>query len=328
MLKRTLWGAALALVLAPSFAAAADSGFREGVRAATKTGRLFSASLPVLVKRAGPGREEMLKRALTKVAPSSGQRSRSTEQLTSTGEASEVRGQGWFLQVQGEGEIVRFRDTKALEDPESTATTLEQRMPQKKAEQLALSYAKQQLADLIELGSGERLEPWYVSYAISTGGSAISGPVESEKRVVAVKVVLTRVIDGITVVGDGSKITVIMTNDGAPAGFDVNWSRLERTNRVQRTVARGKVEERAARVTQRRASPGQVQSRQKLECGLYDSGHGSSGADIQAACMSTYELTATKAGMHTTSAWVDAVPMGDKVTAEPTWPESVMFGTR
>ena len=63
------------------------------------------------------------------------------------------------------------------------------------------------------LAPGERLEPEAIS-ARTEGGVAADGT-GAYSAVVANRIVFTRVIDGLPVVGAGSKVTVTFLNDGS-----------------------------------------------------------------------------------------------------------------
>ena len=84
-------------------------------------------------------------------------------------------------------------------------------------------------------------------------------------------VVFSRVINGVPVIGAGSKIAIIFANNGKPVGFDFDWARYEQTGEKQATLGITELNARAAKLSAvDLKSPYTKITR--LECGYFDFG--------------------------------------------------------
>jgi len=319
MMRKTL--AVLVMCTLPAAAAAAPSTFRQSV-AAKASSALHGKTLATFVRVAPEGSERVLNKLSARFEAKAGAVSTADAAgLANTDGRLGLRGKGWVLEVENQGETFRYRNTAELEGG-ARGPELNARMKDTEATARAASFVNSNLSDLVTLASGETLEPWYVSYGISTAGRAAADAGEPEQRVQAIKVVFTRAIDGIPVVGNGSKVTVFMKHDGTPVGFEANWSRFERTSKKQTSVARGSAEARIASFAHARLGVGQETSNDKVECGYYDPGQLAAGGALQLACVHSYTISLPESGLVPKTAWIDAVPVGAEVTADARWPES------
>ncbi|MFZ5892997.1 MAG: hypothetical protein ACOY0T_18190 [Myxococcota bacterium] len=327
-MKRLLASLVGILALAPGVASSAPSSFRNSVAAKAATALGERASLPVLVHAAAPGTDAVFETLLRRFnAPIGAIKTADAGAAKVTGNVKEARGKGWFLEVSRDGEVAHYRNSAEIENA-GRGVALNERISDADAVSKANAFVSEALSSVVVLGEGETLEPWYVSYGISTSAPASATPVEPEKRVQAAKVVFTRAIDGIPVVGNGSKVTVLLKHDGTPIGFDLNWARLERkAGSKQDVIAADAANERIKTLSHQRSGGAQEVQKSKVECGLFDSGSASAGSKLQAACMHTYTLSLPASGLVPKTAWVDAVPVSRQVEKDTAWPESSLFVT-
>jgi hypothetical protein len=298
---------------------------------------LDERSLPVLVRRSVRTPDatiSSLMTSLTKV-----DQSLSVEKTSRESERGRVlvTGRDWRLTV--------FRDGSAAEFINQAAAT---RAHDKKAEpSRAMTFAQLQsagrdfisraLADTIVLGPAERLEPELTS-ARMEGGVAVDGT-SAYSAVVANRIVFTREINGIPVVGAGSKVTITFLNDGSVESFRYDWPQYTATERVQATADVAEILKRVQRVAGIRTDRNFVRDSdkasasieldgkatlQRLACGYYDPGVMAREAEapVQAGCYFHVVYTRGEGDFITRSARSGAVPAGQRFEADRSWPEA------
>ncbi len=323
---KNIFGAAFLFccVAAPS-ALAKDTGYRARISERTKAGEFFDKSFATMTRSAAPGRKAIVDSLLSKFGSGVGNVDTSNVSAVSEeGETTLARGKGWFLEVRQSGEVFRYRNTAEL-NKGGVGTPLANRLTDAAATEKASKFVSDFLADTVVLGPGETLNPWYVSFKIVASGLASEIGVEPDKRVSAIKVVFTRAIDGVPVLGSGSKVTVFLTHDGQPAGFEVNWSRLQRESGEQKSLGSAAAQERVATLLHRNTSTRQAATSTYFECGLYDAGTGAAGTRLQPACLHSYSLALPASGLVSRMARIDTIPIGTAVQREPGWVEAEIF---
>jgi hypothetical protein len=183
------------------------------------------------------------------------------------------------------------------------------------AESLAREIVSNELAPLVTLRDGETLQAWTTSNLISVVGEVSSG--NEERAIYASRVTLTRVINGVPVLGAGSKITVEVANDGTLVGFDIDWSQLVATTRTTTLLDTKAIRERAKQLAP--SSLGDSPREVGFECGYYDTGAWFERSSVvQPGCLVVYEEDPT-------SHHQIAVPAGSTVIKDATWVESTKF---
>jgi hypothetical protein len=150
------------------------------------------------------------------------------------------------------------------------------------------------------------------------------------EKVVASKITFTRVIEGIPVLGSGSKVEVTFNPEGEPIGFSVDWADyLQSTARdlSKDTVADiNTIRARAQLVRQRRGiDPTHISEESSPQCGYYDAGyHADQGRDgLVPACVYRYKVAG---GNNAEAVYLDVVPASQVVPPAASWPESMMLG--
>ncbi|HEX6275849.1 MAG TPA: hypothetical protein VFZ53_22560 [Polyangiaceae bacterium] len=285
------------------------------------------ASVFLLEPRAGLGRVAVADRVMRKMRPLSA--ALSEPNVREERESVAVSTDGWHLKVFGDGSRVSFRD-------ESRASVaLEPRKTPERApdeiERTARQFVTETLADLVPVGARQSLVLYKIRKEVSVVGNARTlGPEESE--VVGYQVTFTRSIDGVPVVGPGSKVGVRLNRDYEVYGFDYDWQPLAISPVAQKTAALHTINERAKTLAQSLAPNGVSK---KFECGYLDLGsrHRDGEAPIQAGCYS--ELTSDAAtqkpsgGSATTTRGEQLfVPAGAEIFEDRAWRGLDQFAAR
>jgi hypothetical protein len=176
------------------------------------------------------------------------------------------------------------------------------------------------LADQIVLGKSEQLEVWRTSYELELSGSGDANPGAVQQKVAANKIVFTRAVGEVPVLGPGSKVSVTFANDGAVIGFQYDWSDVAATGTTKHSALASVVNGRVKALLQ---AHGQNVGLTRLECGYYDTGAivVPSLGQIQAGCVA--ESVVTQSG--TLAGFTDAVPASDVVDRDPAWPETLLI---
>ena len=254
-----------------------------------------------------------------------------------------ITGTDWKLAV--------FRDGSAAEFVNQVAANRAHDLKAERALSLAQleaagrDFISRFLADAITLGSAERLEPEATS-ARTEGGVAVDGT-SAYSAVVANRIVFTREIDGVPVVGAGSKVTITFLNDGSVELFRYDWPQYTPTGRVQATAGVPEILKRVQRVlggrTDRdfvgtgdkpgalaRQAPvelGDKATLQRLACGYYDPGVMVREADapVQPGCYYHVVHTRGEGEFITRAARSGAVPAAQRFEADRSWPEAALL---
>jgi hypothetical protein len=265
---------------APVRAADLDLPYRKSVADRSKAEALGSRMIQPLERVAGPGRDAVMARVLERFAPALD--SVAVTPVRVEASFSIATGNGWFVEVRGNGEWIRFRNHGYITQPSYVQLPIEKRPAATAIEAQARGIIASQLAEFVQLVEDEELQGWTVSYLLSMSADS-SGAVE--RAVAATKVVFTRVIAGVPVLGPGGKVAVTLANDSTIVGIDIDWPQLTPTGQQVATPtiaiirARGDemlgIDQGITRPTER-----------GFECGYYDPGiHGGAGARVGPACV-------------------------------------------
>ena len=202
-------------------------------------------------------------------------------------------------------------------------------MKPEELESLGRRFIESELKDVVVVGSGEALMPLFTEYQIAGGGPARDGAPPIEEKVMAATVIFGRTVDGVSVVGPGSKVAVMFANDSQPVGFDYDWPAYQKTGRGQRVLPLPDIRKRANDVGVTKAGALGVQV-ERVECGYFDGGsrRRDAAAPVQAACVFQYvqrtivdvdENRKDPASGHLTAAFIEAIPAGDVVERDRGW---------
>lgn len=273
------------------------------------------------IRRAAPrGADRVLDTLVSEFElESTGVHTDAVREVTSTAGRKVARGEGWFLEVRGDGDWVRYRNVEYVDGPENSPVRIENRPTLAMLGRKGLDFVASRLRAVVDLGTGENLELWYSSHSINIAGEPGGAIV---REVIASKVVITRTIGGVPVVGDGSKIAVYVAANGTIFGFDVDWSAFQFGNSALELVAPDVMRNRANAV---RAAKGTLTASgaARVECGYYDIGSRDplAGSAIQPACVF---MNVEQDGRFATK-WMDVVPVAVQIQSDSSWPETLLL---
>ena len=192
-----------------------------------------------------------------------------------------------MVEVRGTGESVRFLNAGYINSPQNRPCAREDSFTEDELETAALKVIGKELAAFVKLGPGETLQGWQVSRLID---SVTDDSGELTEKVVASRILFTRAIDSVPVLGPGNKVSVTFANDGTLVGFDLDWPKLARKKGNPRitpfSFTRNEADRRLG------LAWGQGGATEKVfECGYYDPGVAglSEGNSLQPACVSIAE---------------------------------------
>ena len=244
----------------------------------------------------------------------------------------------WRLTIFGDGSAAEFVNLNASSKAHESRLEPSRKMSAEALQAAGRDFIARYLTDTIVLGPAERLEPELVS-ARMEGGVAADGT-SAYSAVVANRVVFTREIDGIPVVGAGSKVTITFLNDGSLESFRYDWPEYAATDRLQATADITEILNRVSRTVGLRAQDLQREDEQsalspeqarrgrttlrRLACGYYDPGVMARDPDapIQTGCYYHIVETRGEGDYITRAARSGAVPAGQRVEIDPRWPEA------
>jgi len=299
------------------------------------------ASLPILRRRAVGTPDANMSFLTSSVLPP-GYRTLSVERRN-----DRIRAQGntWHLDVFGDGTAAEFFDETAQARAHASGVAPDKAMPVADLEAAGRAFISQHLARVISLQPGERLVPEVKSARIESG-IATNGT-SATTIVAANRIVFTREINGVPVLGAGSKVTITFLNDGSLESFRYDWPRYVRTGRTQRMTTPQQILGRVQRVVGIRTSyvttdvihvPSNLNSTpqpislggnmklERLDCGYYDAGFMSrdANAPVQAGCY--YHVTSEQSGQFVTrAAYSGAVPAAKRPRPDHRWPEIALL---
>jgi hypothetical protein len=247
----------------------------------------------------------------------------------------------WKLSVFGDGSAAEFIDLAKASKAREMRIDASRKMSFESMQSAGRDFISRVLADTIVLGPGERLEPELATARIE-GGVAVDGS-SGYSSVVANRIVFTREVDGVPVIGAGSKVTITFLNDASVESFRYDWPRYVATDRNGATVDINEVLNRISRVVGTRPqslqrdggssplSPEQARqgrtTLQRLKCGYYDSGAmvRDVGAPVQSACYYHLVEARGEGDLVTRAARSGAVPAGQRIEMDRGWPEAAQL---
>lgn len=338
MTTRMRQGAAAALAaltLGTAAAHAADFPQRTELLQRSASAGLGREQVTLLERRPGPGAATRLDELAARFSqsPHAVNTRGGVERLVKPRSAA-LRGEGWLLQVYADGSRVRYRNYAALDAKgQGLARPLAERLTPNALETLGRRFIATQLADLVTLGPGEELVPLFTEHEISTLEGVGPNAGQREEHVAGSTVVFGRSVDGVAVVGPGSKVAVVFANDGEALGFDVDWPLYTKTARTQRVLSLPQIRTRARALTGVDLTAPGI-SLKRTECGYFDAGAGrrDTAALVQAGCGLHYTRRTIvnaevnrndPASGHTLAAIAEEIPAGELVEPDANWPQAV-----
>jgi hypothetical protein len=273
-------------------------------------------TLPLITPAAGPGRTAVARRLLALVGgtgSSLGSRLVLGDLKPSPTSRRSVAyvGDKGYVEVHADGTKLRVRGN--IDDPKELEKAGSARLEKVELESLGQRFVKDSLKEFVRLGTNESLTFLGARYLVNSGGEVERN--SETHQVVASIAVFGREVDGVPVVGSGSKVAVWFDGARQPVGFDVDWPVFRMSGRSQRVLAPGALAERVAKTTvPPRGSD--VERVLRYECGYVDLGATRRGEAIQAGCSIAWESSRGDS----VSAHSEFVPAGEPVLKERRWP--------
>lgn len=295
-------------------------------------------SLPVLQRGSAASQTEVSNALIQKLRPLSAHQS--TNDAAGTLRTS---GDQWLLQVSSDGSAAEFRDLAVEAAAHSLGVPLSRKMTESEMEQKGRAFIAAHLASHIVLGKGEQLLALRSDYRSEGGQDLATGKTDS--AVVANRIVFGRTINGIPVVGNGSKVMVTFTNDGSVESFRYDWPTYQ-TGAAQTVAGPSEVLSRVQKVMGARtgesitsvvAVPANSSKTfplaltpnsqlQALDCGYYDAGSPARKSDnVQPGC--TY-LTVSHDSNGMRAGYAGAVPAATSFSSDPGWLETQILSAK
>lgn len=322
------WFAAVSLLSGLAWAADFPQRMESAKRSAAQG--LGRAEIPLMKRKPGPGMSAvagvLAKKFSQSAAPIT---TRGGSRTQTHRNRVRIAGEGWALQVYGDGTKARYRNSAYLDRYASLARPVGQRLSESRLEALGRQFIREHLQDVVALGPNEALVPFFTEFQIGGGGPAKAGAPMIDERVVANTVVFSRSVNGTDVVGPGSKIAITFANDEKPVGFDFDWPSYEPAGRTQKVVPLPEIQKRMQQLGPARTdSPGVKLER--FECGYFDAGlkRRDPEAFVQAGCfvhtskrriVDQAAYSQDSGSGHLLAAFVEAIPAGDPVEPDKRW---------
>jgi len=267
-----------------SGAEAGDLPFRATAAAKSKSFGLTRDTVSRIERLPGRGRNTVKTEMIKRFAPVN---SNERNNEVTTEDSSITAGEGWLVEVRGTGESVRFLNAGYINSSANRPCSRENSFTDEELETAALKVIQKELASLVKLGKGESLQGWQVSRLMD---SVTDETGVTTENVVASRILFTRAIDGIPILGPGNKVSVTFANDGSLVGFDLDWPKLARKNGNPRITPFNETRNEADR--RQGLGWGQEGVTEKVfECGYYDPGVAGlkEGNSLEPACVSIAE---------------------------------------
>lgn len=333
---RSILGAALIAALGlsiPVAGNAADYPQRVAIGKRSAEVGVGLAEVPLLKRQLGPGMEIVAERLISEL-------SKSEDPINTRGDFKVEKGEGklafigdgWKLQVYGDGTTIRYRNYGFLDGAGYKPLPVAQRPSQDQLERAGRKFIAEKLGYFSALVKNESLIAYYSEFQISSVGSTAPGAKPGPDLVEASTVIFARTVDGVPVLGPGSKIAVIFSNDGRPAGFDLDWASYDRTGEMQKVASLREVNGRMDRLLPFSLSATDVKTT-RFECGYFDLGGRKRDveAPIQSACLihahkrhvfdKEVHARDPKSG-HSVAAHMGAIPAGATIEKDMSWPQA------
>ena len=222
-----------------------------------------------------------------------------------------------YLQVYADGSRFRLRGDLGTVKP-AEANGGKERIEIDRLEKIARDYVQGPLKEFISLQDAEALT-FLGSRYLRQGGGSVTGD-KGKEYLVANIAILGREVDGVPVVGSGSKIAIWFTPEAEVVGVDVDWPQYNRGEKRQPLLS---VEELRRRVA---AASVPIEDTEKVkvvrfECGYVDLGatRRKAEAPVQPGCAISYRGVEGDE-MDGAFARQDFVPAAQQVYPDERWP--------
>ncbi|HVK54834.1 MAG TPA: hypothetical protein VM532_07365 [Burkholderiales bacterium] len=322
----------LSIISSPSVAA--DFPQRLAIAERSLKSGVGLSEVPLLRRDPGPGMGVMTEQLVANFGQSGDPiTTRGALKTERTETKTSVFGEGWSLQVYADGTRVRYRNYEYLDGANNKPVPLASRMSQEQLEKYGREFIANKLGRYVVLGKNEALVPYFTEFQVGGGGSTLPDAKPVAEEVIANTVIFARSVNGVPILGPGSKIAVIFANDGQPTGFDMDWATYQPTGKTQKVSALTEVQSRARKLFPFDLSASDVKTT-RFECGYFDIGARKRdvNAPIQTACLvhankrqivDKVAFAADPNSGHTVAAYMGPIPAGATVERDMSWPQAL-----
>lgn len=252
-----------------------------------------------------------------------------------------LNGATWRLDVLGDGSAAEFIDSDVYARSHNNGVQPAQAMTRAALEAMGRKFIDDKLSKVISLHEGEQL-------AVAATSQRTEGGVEANgnnpySAVVANRVIFTREINGVPVVGAGSKVTVTFLNNGELESFRYDWPNYAASGENRKIATAAEVLRRVQQVSGVRTNTkldgplaatdlkdlngplklGDKVELEDLTCGYYDPGIAvrDASAPIQPGCYYHVIQTEGEGDFVSRTGYSGAVPSATVYDPDSRWPE-------
>lgn len=203
-------------------------------------------------------------------------------------------GDNWHVSVYGEGDKLKFRKGRMSASPKENderralRVAVADRKKNQELEVLGRRIVDGLISNIVDFSKNDEIVPIYTLHLVE--GSKSKDGVSSETYVSGSTIVFGRRIDGVSVVGAGSKIAVMFDNNGNLEGFDVQWSKFEPSFNQIENLSGSMQRERINALLSKNKGKVEIES---VECGYVDFGFMRRikvSDHMQTGCQVTYQI--------------------------------------
>ena len=326
----------LALSIACMAANAADFSQRTALAERSLKSGLGVDSAPLLTRAPGPGQRVATELFVKEFSLSDDGITTKGLVKTEVGkDKTTVIGDKWAMQIYGDGTKVKYRNYEFLDSADNKPVGVASRLSQDALEKLGREFIGRRLVQFVKLSKNETLVPWFTEFQVQGGGSIEAGVRPVAETVLASTVIFTKAVNGIPVLGPGSKVAVVFDNNGQAAGFDMDWSAYQVTSSIQKVASLSEVQGRANKLSPFDLGASDTKIT-RFECGYFDLGARKRdvNAPIQTACLvhankrqivDKVAYAEDKNSGHTVAAVMSPIPAGLNIARDANWPQAIQL---
>jgi hypothetical protein len=290
------------------------------------------SSVRPLMRNPGPGASAILGRLIERWRQSTTSiTTAGPYEITQDDRGITADGNGWSLAVLGDGSVAKYRNWD-FHDAHSEPIPYDRRPAPAALEAWGRRFLASNLQGEVVLGPNEEMfafSGFYDTFSYQPTDLSTA----AVDMVIGNVVVFTRAVNGVDVVGGGSKAAVFFESDGTPWAFDFDWPTYGMTSDSIDVLLIDEINAQDALLSEYQfdASVLSVDTRQ-FECGYFDAGiqYHDPAALIQPGC--AYQRSATFVGDQDryavdptdgliTMGFVDAVPAARVLQYDGQWPQ-------
>ncbi len=329
--KNVFMGLLIAAALVPFAVSAKNYEARESLDRKSREKGISTSSLSLLERIPGAGNQDVAEKILKRFKGKNDPKKTATFGISDDAEylvlkepdQYEIREKNgnWKIKVWVDGTRFHISDYDYIDTNKIEKIPVEKRFSNEKLEKIGRKYIKDHLADFVETEFGEEIVPLWTEFELM-GAESEDGQKVTD-MVNASKVYFGRKIDGIDIVGGGSKISLTVANDGAVIDVMVDWPKYQRSSEIQEIVGIGEIMERLSVYGKKDKSVNKVKLN-RFECGYYDPGakYTDVYGFVQSGCVAIVTGDDAENAGNPGFRVISAIPSGKTVEWDDNWPEA------